>query len=71
LEEEALGADGESEGYDEDDDDDVAPFKGHRGIPSWDDAIGFIIGSNMDARAKNPTPGRGRGGRDRGRSSGS
>jgi hypothetical protein len=57
----------------EDEDDESAPLKGHRGIPSWDEAIGFIVGANLEARAKNPTPGRGRGrgGRDRGRSSGS
>jgi ribonuclease E len=64
-----LDADDVDDAEEEDDED--ARLKGHRGIPSWDDAIGFIVGANMEARAKNPTPGRGgrgRGGRGRDRS---
>ncbi|HUY90849.1 MAG TPA: hypothetical protein VMV10_19090 [Pirellulales bacterium] len=41
----------------------------HRSIPSWDEAIGMIIATNMEARSKNPGAGggpRGRGGRGRG-----
>jgi hypothetical protein len=41
----------------------------HRGIPSWEDAIGMIVATNMEARSKNPNAGgspRGRGGRGRG-----
>ena len=67
---------------DEDDDEESKELKGHRGIPSWDEAIGYIIGANMDSRAKNPHSssaaprsrgGRGGGGghRGRGRTSGS
>jgi ribonuclease E len=68
----ALSADVLDDGLDADDepeeeDDDDARLKGHRGIPSWDDAIGFIVGANMEARSKNPTPGRGRGRGGRGR----
>jgi hypothetical protein len=45
-----------------------------RAIPSWDDAIGFIVDSNMQSRSQRPRPprsgsrensGRGRGGRGR------
>ncbi len=38
---------------DEDDDED-ARLKGHRGIPSWDDAIGFIVGANMRGAGQEP-----------------
>jgi hypothetical protein len=41
----------------------------HRGIPSWDEAVGHIIDSNMEDRSKRPDsgnsrqrPGRRRGG---------
>ncbi len=39
----------------------------HRAIPAWEEAIGYIISVNMDARAKNPKSGPPRGGRSRGR----
>ncbi len=47
---------------------------GHRGVPSWEDALSTMIGVNMEARAKNPNrgtggPRRGRGRRGRGRPS--
>ncbi|MHC4401978.1 MAG: hypothetical protein ACYTG0_20090 [Planctomycetota bacterium] len=41
---------------------------GHRGIPSWVDAVGIIITSNMESRSKSPNGGsssRSRGGRSR------
>jgi hypothetical protein len=42
----------------------------HRAIPAWEEAIGYIVSVNMEARAKNPKSGpprgRGRGGRGRG-----
>ena len=39
----------------------------HRNIPTWDEAVGMVIATNMEARAKNPNGGsRGRG-RGRGR----
>ncbi|MBA4017447.1 MAG: hypothetical protein C0483_09765 [Pirellula sp.] len=48
----------------------------HKGIPTWDEAVGHVINANMESRARNPNPqgghrgghrggGRGRGGRDR------
>ena len=43
----------------------------HKGIPTWDEAVGVIIQANLESRAKNPQGsggsrgGRGRGGRDR------
>ena len=38
----------------------------HRGIPTWDETIGHIITTNMEARAKNPNHGhRNRGPRTR------
>lgn len=57
---------------DEDDSDDDHDFKAqHRGIPSWDEAIGLIVAANMEARARNPSgPSggqRGRRGQGRGR----
>jgi len=42
---------------------------GHRGIPSWQEAIGMIISANMESRAKRPSgssSSRSRGGRNRG-----
>jgi hypothetical protein len=40
----------------------------HRAIPSWEEALGYMISANMESRSKNPRPsggsrGRGRGGR--------
>jgi hypothetical protein len=56
-------------------DDDEADLKAnHRGIPTWDEAIGMIIGANMEARARNPSGSsggqRGRRGHGRGRGHG-
>ncbi len=40
----------------------------HRAIPPWEEAIGYIVSVNMEARAKNPKSGAPRGrGRGRGR----
>jgi len=45
----------------------------HRGIPTWEEAVGMIVNVNLESRAKNPNSssgnrgGRGRGGRDRDR----
>ena len=36
------------------DEDDVDLKANHRGIPTWDEAIGMIVGANMEARARNP-----------------
>lgn len=46
----------------------------HRGIPSWEEAVGVVIAANLESRSKRgagdassrPRGGRGRGGRDRG-----
>jgi hypothetical protein len=54
----------------DDDDDDVDLKAHHRGIPTWDEAIGMIVATNMEARAKNPagpSGSRGRRGHGRGR----
>jgi hypothetical protein len=57
---------------DEEEDDteeDHVDFAEHRGIPTWQEAVGLVVGANMEARAKNPSGsrgGRGRGGRGRG-----
>jgi hypothetical protein len=56
-----------------DEDDDADLKTNHRGIPTWDEAIGMIIGTNMEARARNPggsSGSRGRRGQNRGRSHG-
>jgi hypothetical protein len=38
----------------------------HRAIPTWDEAIGYIVAVNMDSRTKNPgRSGAPRGGRGR------
>jgi ribonuclease E len=53
----------------DDEDEDVVDHGEHRSIPTWQDAIGIVVGTNMEARAKNPNgarAGRGRGGRGRG-----
>jgi hypothetical protein len=39
----------------------------HRGIPSWEEAIGMIVATNMEARSKNPHAGPSSRGRGRGR----
>jgi hypothetical protein len=39
----------------------------HRAIPSWEEAIGYIVAVNMECRAKNPRAPQSRGGRGRGR----
>jgi hypothetical protein len=52
---------------DGDDDDLIEPGE-HKGIPTWHEAIGVVVGANLDARARSPQQrgGRGRGGRGRG-----
>ena len=61
---------GELDGLDDADDDVDGEHHSHRGIPSWDDAIGFIIDANMEGRARSPKSGGPRGRRGgRGRSS--
>jgi hypothetical protein len=39
---------------------------GHRGIPTWDEAIGVIVAANMESRARNPNAGSSPRGRGRG-----
>src|SRR5690606_30799273 len=45
----------------------------HRGIPTWEEAVGLVVSRNLEVRSKNPGGGswsrssRGRGGRDRSR----
>jgi ribonuclease E len=59
--------------HDHDDDDDHDLKANHRGIPTWDEAIGMIVGANLEAREKNPggqSSSRGRRGNGRGRSHG-
>ncbi len=55
----------------DDDGESAGDRNSHRGIPAWEEAIGHIIATNMEARAKNPKSGaprgRGRGGRGKGR----
>jgi hypothetical protein len=61
---------GELDGLDDSDEDADVDHHSHRGIPSWDDAIGFIIDTNMESRSKSPKSGGPRGRRGgRGRSS--
>ncbi|MCL6505049.1 MAG: hypothetical protein K6T86_20425, partial [Pirellulales bacterium] len=50
----------------EDQADDRRPV--YRGIPTWEEAVGYIIQQNMEARARSPHSGgsRSRSGRDRG-----
>jgi ribonuclease E len=67
--------DGEFEAEDDDEDEDQGDGNelrpSHRGIPSWEEAVGMIVSANMEARAKNPHAGgprgRGRGQHGRGR----
>jgi hypothetical protein len=73
-EDEAIHAGAEASGdfeLDEEiDDGGESPRIGFRNIPTWHDAIGAIIGKNMESRARNPSGSRGhggRGGRGRGR----
>jgi hypothetical protein len=57
-EEEGLESDGEGD----DDDGDGNPGKlSHRAIPTWEQAIGLIVATNMESRAKNPGAGKPRG----------
>ncbi len=69
----SVGALGGNHG-DADEDEDDHDFKAsHRGIPTWDEAIGMIVAGNMEARARNPSGSqdrRGRRGHGRGRSHG-
>lgn len=81
LDEDLLRADTRQHGHavsdngaevDDDGDDDGELKHGHKGIPTWEEAIGLIVAGNLEARAKNPHSGgpprrRGRGGRGRGR----
>ncbi len=79
----ADGGDGQSAAEDqleeavtgEDNDEGENPRRGrqrHRNIPTWSEAIGMIVDSNLEERAKSPSKpqssrgGRGRGGRRRG-----
>lgn len=39
---------------DEDDDEEDSDRPAHRQIPTWEDAVGIVIGLNMEARAKSP-----------------
>ena len=62
---------GELDSLDDSDDDSDVDHHSHRGIPSWGDAIGFIIDANMEGRARSPKSGGAAGRRGgRGRSSG-
>ncbi|MBN2217980.1 MAG: hypothetical protein JW719_11450 [Pirellulales bacterium] len=69
-----------SEEEDEEDEDGAsrkAAGFAHRGIPSWEEAVGIVIGINLESRAKRgpsegsprPRGGRGRRGRDKGKGS--
>lgn len=69
LDDAAAGDDADL-GSDGGDDDADSPIdkNSHRAIPAWEEAIGFIIATNMESRAKNPKSGQQRGrGRGRGR----
>jgi hypothetical protein len=58
----------EEDDYDTGEKQKVATETRHRKIPTWSDAIGSIVDSNLTSRSKNPNSSRrGRGGRGRGR----
>jgi hypothetical protein len=58
-ESEEEGLEGEGEG---DEDGDGKPGKlSHRAIPTWEQAIGLMVATNMESRAKNPGAGKPRG----------
>lgn len=65
------GREDEIEDTEEDDHEEIDMTE-HRGIPTWHEAMAIVVGTNMEARAKNPGGnrggggGRGRGGRGRG-----
>ena len=51
----SLSGVGNGEHADLDDDDDDVDLKAHhRGIPTWDEAIGMIVATNMESRARIP-----------------
>jgi hypothetical protein len=57
---------------DADIDDDSELNRGHRAVPSWEEAVGIMVSANLESRAKSPESrghqrgrGRGRGGRGR------
>ena len=60
----------DSEEAEGDDDDASFDRHNHRGIPSWEEAMGYIVDANMESRARSPKPTGPRGRRRRGRSSG-
>lgn len=72
LSDDISGADDDLDGAIADDDRDGSAARGHRGIPSWDEAIGMIVDSNMQSRSQRPRPAQSgrRGGSSRGRSRG-
>jgi Mg-chelatase subunit ChlI len=78
ADEESDDADEESDDADEESDDAdeeslTEESLVHRGIPTWQDAVGVIISANIEARGKRPSgpPSRPRGGRGRGGHEGS
>lgn len=51
----------DDEELDDDEDDDSSGKRAHRNIPSWEDAVGMIISTNVESRSKRPqNPNRGR-----------
>jgi ribonuclease E len=69
LNEDVLGEVGEEESGDELDADGESSKWAHRAIPTWEEAIGYVVGRNLESRAKNPNAGgpRNRGGQGRSR----
>ena len=72
AEPESVDEDEESDG-DEEESSAKESSPAHRGIPTWQDAVGVIISANIEARGKRPAgpPSRPRGGRGRGGREGS
>lgn len=64
IEDTEMVMSGESDFDDEDHEggDDESPRAGFRNIPTWSEAIGVIVGKNMESRAKNPAGSRSHGG---------
>jgi hypothetical protein len=71
-EESDESAHGEAFDHDDEDEDEEGPRGSHKNIPTWSEAIGVMVETNMQSRKSSPQrPGpsrdRGRGGRGRGR----
>lgn len=67
----AATAERASDATDDDFDHESELHKGHRAVPSWEEAVGFLVSANLESRARSPeSRGQHRGGRGRGRGRG-